>query len=67
MIAMEIGSNISTFFYLWGVHLIINAVGLVQVKSETARVGNDQILENFKEGVILVESSENQNEVLFAN
>ena len=65
LITLEIGSNMSTFFYMWTIHLVINFIGIGMVKSELARFGHEQVLDNFKEGVILVEPD--QNEVLFAN
>ena len=46
-------------------HTIITWVGFIFVKAETVRIGNEQVLENFKEGVIMIEPS--TKSVLFAN
>ena len=38
---------------------------MIFVESETVRIGNDEILNNLKEGVVILEDKSNQ--VLFAN
>lgn len=38
---------------------------MIFVESEIVRIGNDQILNNLKEGVVILH--ENQDEVLFVN
>ena len=57
--------QVYTMFNLYVIHIIMTWVGLIFVKSETVRIGNEQVLENFKEGVIMIESE--TKTVLFAN
>lgn len=51
--------------YLFFIHLIITQVGMIFVESEIVRIGNDQILDNLKEGVVIL--AEENDKVLFVN
>ena len=60
-----LGVCVIQFLQLFTVHIIITKVGMIFVEAEIVRVGNDQILNNMKEGVVILhEKTEN---VLFVN
>ena len=40
-------------FYCWFIHLCITQVGLYYVQSEILRIGNEQLLDNLEEGVVI--------------
>ena len=47
------------------VHLVITKVGLIFVDAEILRIGNEQLLDNFEEGVLILE--EEKMEPIFLN
>ena len=53
------------FFNLFFIHIVMTQVGMIFVNSETVRVGNEEILNNMKEGVVILH--EENDQVLFAN
>ena len=58
-------SCVFQFFCLFLTHLIITKVGMIYVKAETMRIGNDAVLNNMHEGVVIL--SEKNDKVLFVN
>ena len=67
------GSTISTLLMIMillaliliASHLIITQVGMIFVEAEILRIGNEQLLNNFEEGIIIY--SQDTREALFAN
>ena len=49
-----LGICVLQFLQLFTIHIIITKVGMIFVESEIVRIGNDQILNNLKEGVIIL-------------
>ena len=47
------------------VHLIITKVGKIFVESEVLREGNEQLLNNLDEGVVIID--EDSKDILFQN
>ena len=48
-----LGVCVIQFLHFFTVHIIITHVGMIFVDSEIVRIGNDQVLNNLKEGVII--------------
>ena len=65
MIAESIGGVVFQFFNLLAMHIVINIVGLLFVKAEILRAGDEQLLNDLKEGVIIMD--EESGLVLFVN
>ena len=60
-----LGVCVIQYLQLFTVHIIMTKMGMIFVEAEIVRIGNDQILNNMKEGVVILhETSEN---VLFVN
>ena len=51
--------------FLIACHLVITQVGLIFVEAEILHIGNEQLLNNFEEGIIIY--SQDTREALFAN
>ena len=47
------GVCVIQFLHFFTVHIIITQVGMIFVDSEIVRIGNDQVLNNLKEGIII--------------
>ena len=47
------------FINLFFIHLIITKVGMLYAETEVLRSGNDQLLDNLEEGVIIFDENEN--------
>ena len=48
-----IASMIMLAFLLWGMHLIVTKIGMIYVSAEILRQGNEQLLDNFDEGILI--------------
>ena len=65
VIAEGIGGIVFQFSNLLAMHIVINIVGLLFVKAEILRAGDEQLLNDLKEGVIIMD--EESGLVLFVN
>ena len=45
-----------TIFYFRVIHIVVNLIGMKVVASDTVRFGTNQILDSFKEGVVIAEN-----------
>ena len=54
LVISVLGVCILQFINLFTIHILITKVGMIFVESEIVRIGNDQILNNLKEGVIIL-------------
>ena len=43
---------------MWGIHISITKCGMIAVEAEILRSGNDQLLNNLEEGVIIQREDE---------
>ena len=50
---------------MWGMHIAITNCGMIAVEAEILRSGNDMLLNNLEEGVII--QREDEAEILFQN
>ena len=55
----------SVAIYTWLIHLCISQVGLYYVQSEILRIGNEQLLDNLEEGVVI--QNEENLDIIFIN
>ena len=55
------------FVNLFLYHVIINWVGTLFVRAEINRMGNEEVLDNLEEGVVLLADDDQSNMVRFAN
>ena len=60
-----VGAILWQFLTLAMIHYIISWVGLLFVKAEILRTGNEQLLNNLKEGVIIIDKE--NGVVMFLN
>ena len=60
-----IASMVMLAFLLWGMHLIMTKVGMIYVYAEILRQGNEQLLDNFDEGILIY--AEETSDLIFAN
>ena len=65
MVVGLITAMIFTAFVITLIHILINKMGLLFVDSEILRTGNDQLLNDLEEGVIIL--NEDSKKVLFVN
>ena len=54
LVISVLGVCVLQFINLFTIHILITKVGMIFVESEIVRIGNDQILNNLKEGVIIL-------------
>ena len=64
-ISALIASMIILAFLLWGMHLIVTKIGMIYVSAEILRQGNEQLLDNFDEGILIY--AEETSDLIFAN
>ena len=50
---------------IWIIHIIITQVGMIFVEAEVLRTGNEQVLDNLEEGVII--QNKDTHKVVFIN
>jgi len=55
MIVLALGGIAWSFFNFLVTYLIITQIGLNYVQSETVNIGNEQLLNNLKEGIIILD------------
>ena len=48
-----IASMVMLAILLWGMHLVMTKVGMIYVYAEILRQGNEQLLDNFDEGILI--------------
>ena len=65
MISESIGGVAFQFLNLLAMHIVINVVGLLFVEAEILRAGDAQLLNDLKEGVIIMDQESGL--VLFVN
>ena len=60
---MCITNMVMTAFLCWVIHIAITNCGMIAVEADILRSGNEQLLNNLEEGVII--QSEEGPEILF--